>query len=56
MKTQPSVFPGSNSETGNDLVLGKLTEKERREASLPIEVFGLSLVNMTFILLLILVL
>lgn len=45
VKTQPSVFPGSNSETGNDLVLGKLTEKDRREASLPIEVFGLTLVE-----------
>ncbi|GFY44879.1 centrosomal protein of 104 kDa [Trichonephila inaurata madagascariensis] len=45
VKTQPSVFPGSDTETGNDLVLGKLTEKERREASLPIEVFGLPLVE-----------
>ncbi|CAL1283333.1 unnamed protein product [Larinioides sclopetarius] len=45
VKTQPSVFPGSDVETGNDLVLGKLTEKERREASLPIEVFGLPLVE-----------
>lgn len=45
MKTQPSVFPVSDSETGNDLVLVKLTEQERREASLPIEVFGLPLVR-----------
>ncbi|KAF8776995.1 Centrosomal protein of 104 kDa like protein [Argiope bruennichi] len=45
VKKQPSVFPGSDVETGNDLVLGKLTEKERREASLPIEVFGQPLVE-----------
>ncbi|GIY01721.1 centrosomal protein [Caerostris extrusa] len=36
VKKQPSVFPGSDVETGNDLVLGKLTEKrgERRRRCL----------------------
>ncbi|XP_035225649.1 centrosomal protein of 104 kDa-like isoform X3 [Stegodyphus dumicola] len=44
-KTQPSVFPGTDAETLGDSPLGKLTEKERREASLPIEVFGIELVE-----------
>ncbi|KAG8183807.1 hypothetical protein JTE90_027733 [Oedothorax gibbosus] len=47
VKTQPSVFPVNDVETGvgSDLSHGKLTEKERREASLPIDVFGLNLVE-----------
>ncbi|XP_071041932.1 centrosomal protein of 104 kDa [Parasteatoda tepidariorum] len=43
-KTQPSVFP-RDVDIGKDSVSSKLTEKEIREASLPIEVFGQSLVE-----------